>query len=224
MQSPDSMEDASAPIFAEGLLDPESPEKPDTGRVTGGDKTEQEKATADAKLQDKLKKEFKESFNQYIRQSASIKWSQVPGVQVPASRQLIWKDLWEADMGYVLRHYFLKDDEDGTKYGYLPKMAMASKGMMCALMASSFCERINSCAGTVVDEMNSSLSVDEIDKLTVLRMNKEFMEFMRKEYPEVMTLSTSHRAYGTVVTMDQTREDKVESEGIEVQPNEIDMG
>ena len=32
------------------------------------------------------------------------------------------------------------------------------------------------------------------------------------------------RAYGTVVTMDQTKEDKVESEGIEVQPNEIDMG
>ena len=103
-------------------------------------------------------------------------------------------------------------------------MIMASKGMMCALMASSFCERINSCAVEVVDERNTLLSQDEIDKVTVLRMNKEFMEFMRKEYPEVMTLSTSHRAYGTVVTMDQTKEDKVESEGIEVQPNEIDMG
>ena len=40
---------------------------------------------------------------------------------------------------------------------------------------------VNSCAGMVVDMINSTLSVDEIDKLTVLRMNKEFMEFMRKE-------------------------------------------
>ena len=54
------------------------------------------------------------------------------------------------------------------------------------------CERVNSCAGEVVDERNSLLSVDEIDKVTVLRMNKEFMEFMRREYPEVATLKTSH--------------------------------
>ena len=54
---------------------------------------------------------------------------------------------------------------------------------------------VNSCAGMVVDMINSTLSVDEIDKLTVLRMNKEFMEFMRKEYPEVVTLKTSHRSY-----------------------------
>ena len=54
-------------------------------------------------------------------------------------------------------------------------------------------------------------------------MNKEFMEFMRKEYPEVMTLKTSHRSYGTVVTMDMTKEDNVESEGIDDQPKEIYM-
>ena len=102
-------------------------------------------------------------------------------------------------------------------------MALSSKGMMCALMASIFCERINSCAVEVVDERNTLLSQDEIDKVTVLRMNKEFMEFMRKEYPEVMTLKTSHRSYGTVVTMDMAKEDNVESEGIDDQPKDIDM-
>ena len=171
-----------------------------------------------------LKKEFTKSFNAYIKQSSKIEWEKVPGVTKPTSRQLIWKDLWQADMGYVLREYFFKDDQDGTKYGYLPKMAMASKGMMCAAMAASFCERVNSCAGEVVDERNSLLSVDEIDKVTVLRMNKEFMEFMRREYPEVATLKTSHGKYGTVVTMAHAEEDKVDGQGIEAQPNDVDMG
>ena len=171
-----------------------------------------------------LKKEFTKSFNAYIKQSSKIEWEKVPGATKPTSRQFIWKDLWQADMGYVLREYFFKDDQDGTKYGYLPKMAMASKGMMCAAMAASFCERVNSCAGEVVDERNSLLSVDEIDKVTVLRMNKEFMEFMRREYPEVATLKTSHGKYGTVVTMAHAEEDKVDGQGIEAQPNDVDMG
>lgn len=76
----------------------------------------------------------------------------------------------------------------------------------------------------MVDERNSLLSVDEIDKVTVLRMNEEFMEFMRREYPEVVTLKTSHGKYGTVVTMDHAEEDKVDGQGVEAQPNEVDMG
>ena len=67
----------------------------------------------------------------------------------------------------------------------------------------------------MVDERNSLLSVDEIDKVTVLRMNEEFMEFMRREYPEVVTLKTSHGKYGTVVTMDHAEEDKVDGEGVD---------
>ena len=184
---------------------------------------EQRKAKENAELKDALKKEFIKSFNAYIKTSLKIEWEKVPGVTKPTSRQLIWKDLWQADMGYVLREYFFKEDQDGTKYGYLPKMAMASKGMMCAAMAASFCERVNSCAGEVVDERNSLLSVDEIDKVTVLRMNKEFMEFMRREYPEVATLKTSHGKYGTVVTMAHAEEDKVDGQGIEAQPNDVDM-
>ena len=173
VHSPGSMheeEDAAAPIFAEGLLSPESPEKSHGVPARATLSREQAKAKADDDLKDKLKKEFNKSFNEYIKQSAKIKWSEVPGVQVPTLRKLMWKDLWEADMGYVLGHFFLKDDPEGTKYGYLLKMAIASKGMMCALMASSFCERINSCAVEVVDDRNTLLSQDEIDKVTVLRI------------------------------------------------------
>jgi len=100
-------------------------------------------------------------------------------------------------------------------------MAMASKGMMCQVMAASFCESVNSCAGFVVDERNSSLGVDQIDKMTVLSMNMEFMEFMRREYPEVVTKGTSHGKYGTVVTMAHAKEDRVGGEGIDDQPNEL---
>ena len=33
---------------------------------------------------------------------------------------------------------------DGTNFGYPPKMATTSKGSISSLLASSFCERINS--------------------------------------------------------------------------------
>ena len=68
------------------------------------------------------------------------------------------------------------------------------------------------------------LGVDQIDKMTVLSMNKEFMEFMRREYPEVVVKDTSHGKYGTVVTMAHVKEDMVDGEGIDDQPNEVDMG
>ena len=91
---------------------------------------------------------------------------------------MIWKDLWSADMSFVMKKFFLDDKECADKYGHLPKMAMASKGMMGSVMASSFCERINSCANVVCTKNNSLLSDDEIDKVVTLRMNRDFMEFM----------------------------------------------
>ena len=44
---------------------------------------------------------------------------------------------------------------------------------------------------------------------------------MRRECPEVMT--STHGKYGTVVTMTHVQEDVVDGEGIEDQPNEVDM-
>ena len=76
-------------------------------------------------------------------------------------RELIWKDLWTADMAFVMKKYFFKPEYSASKFGHLPKMALASKGMMASLMASSFCERINSCANIVVTKDNSLLSDEE---------------------------------------------------------------
>ena len=110
-------------------------------------------------------------------------------------------------------------DVDGSKFGHLPKMALASKGMMGVLMAASFCERINSCANLVVTEGNSVLSTDEIDKCVVLRMNKVFMEFMRKNYSEV--LQSSHAKHGSVV---RVQDCLLEEQKKDDQPASIDMG
>ena len=67
-------------------------------------------------------------------------------------------------------------------YGYLPNMALGSKGTIGGLLASSFCERINSAANLVVTNGNSLLGTDEINMLVTLRMNRDFMQFMKRLY------------------------------------------
>ena len=91
-------------------------------------------------------------------------------------------------MGVIMRQ--TKDeDNQGTLYGFLPKMAMSSEGGIRSLMASSFYERINSCANLVLTEGNTWLSDEEMGKLVMLRMNKRFMAFMMKYLLPVTTLS-----------------------------------
>ena len=132
---------------------------------------------------------------------ATSDWKTVPGVKVPPDRELIWKDLWTADMAFVMMKYFFKPEDSASKFGHLPKMALASKGMMASLMASSFCGRINSCANIVVTKDNSLHCDEEIDKVVTLRMNRDFMEYMRICYPEV--IKSVHPKYGTVIMADE---------------------
>ncbi len=66
-----------------------------------------------------------------------------------------------------------------TQFGYLPRMALANIRVM---NAESFCERILSCASLVVTDLHTSLDHDEVRMLTMLRMNKSLMEYMREEY------------------------------------------
>mmetsp|Transcript_28404 Transcript_28404/g.41868 ORF Transcript_28404/g.41868 Transcript_28404/m.41868 type:complete len:98 (-) Transcript_28404:298-591(-) len=61
-------------------------------------------------------------------------------------------------------------------------MLLGSKGTIGALLASSFCERINSAANLVVTTGNSLLGTDEINMLVTLRMNRGFMQFMKRHY------------------------------------------
>ena len=61
-------------------------------------------------------------------------------------------------------------------------MVSCSKGQIGALNAESLCERVISAANLVVDEGNTLLSDKHVTMLTVLRMSRDFMEYMRANY------------------------------------------
>ena len=64
-------------------------------------------------------------------------------------------------------------------------MATCSKGSIGSLLGSTFCERISSCANQVLTLGNTFLGDGEMEKLVICRMNRNFMIFMRKKYPQV---------------------------------------
>ena len=93
-------------------------------------------------------------------------------------------DLLEADVLMLFRQV-LREEESLVKvggqsqFGYLPTMTLVNIGVM---NTESFCERILSCASLVVTDLHTSLDHEEVRMLTMLRMNKSLMEYMRKEY------------------------------------------
>ena len=70
-------------------------------------------------------------------------------------------------------------------YGYLPEMASCSEGEVGCLNAKGFSERILSHANDVMDKGNTLLGDEELEMLTVLRVNRKFMEFMRANYNHI---------------------------------------
>ena len=59
-------------------------------------------------------------------------------------------------------------------------------GQLGALNAESFCERCLSCANLVVTDGNTLLLDDEVSMLVELRMNVDFVEFMRQHYAHLI--------------------------------------
>jgi hypothetical protein len=97
-----------------------------------------------------------------------------------------------------------------AKFGYLPMMAVATLG---ALNAESFCERVLSCVKLVVSDLHVRLKAEEIHMLVMLRMNREFMEYMRSTFPdtplsEFKAADTYVRARGGLETLDDDEEDE----------------
>ena len=81
------------------------------------------------------------------------------------------------------------------------------------LNTESFCECVLSCVKLVVSDLHVSLKADEIRMLVMLRMNHEFMEYMRVSYPdtplsEFKTADTYVRAHGGVDDLDDDEDDE----------------
>ena len=122
-------------------------------------------------------------------------------------------DLLHADMFKVLSDMFRSESlriqqDKSAKFGYLPMMAVATLG---ALNAESFCERVLSCVKLVVSDLHVSLKAEEIRML--LRMNHEFMEYMRSSYPdtplsEFRAVDTYVRAHGGVEALEDDQDDE----------------
>lgn len=74
---------------------------------------------------------------------------------------------------------------DSGKCGLLPLMAVASPYTIGALNAESFSERVISAANLIMDEGNTALSDDELEMMVILRIDREFMKFMRSKYAHV---------------------------------------
>jgi hypothetical protein len=91
------------------------------------------------------------------------------------------EDLMSLDMGMLYRQVASMDAGKGA-FGWIPTMASSSVGQLGALSAESYCERILSCANNVLTKGNTLLSDAELEMVVVLRMNREFMQFMREHY------------------------------------------
>ena len=87
-------------------------------------------------------------------------------------------ELFDLDIGPICRKIEV-DDATKRHMGYLPQMA---KCVLGALNAERFCERMLRCSGTVLNEGDTLLKPKTTEKLTILRMNRDFMSFMYENY------------------------------------------
>lgn len=90
-------------------------------------------------------------------------------------------NLMELPMGTLYKK-LQQTDPHRLAYGWLPRMALCSRGQLGTLLAESFCERILSQANLVLTEGNTLLSHEELEMVVILRMNKKFMNYMREHY------------------------------------------
>ena len=97
------------------------------------------------------------------------------------------------DIGKVYRQIEAMDTAR-VQFGWIPTMASSSVGQIGALSAESYCERILSCANNVITKGNTLLGDEELEMIVVLRMNREFMQFMRTHYSAI-----AKQAFGQTV-------------------------
>ena len=152
---------------------------------------------------DELRKEFKTCFKRWRKACVAIDWKgHFPDLTLSNKKMGVHSDndlmqMWKLDMGRVL-NALIASDPTKEKFGHLPQMATMSRGSIGALLASSFCERINSAANIVLHEGNLKLSEEETNMLTTLRMNRPFVDYMRKKYPRLTLASLEEDTHSPI--------------------------
>ena len=77
-----------------------------------------------------------------------------------------------------------KKMESQPEFGLLPIMARSSRASIAALPAESFCERVISAGNLVLTKENLRLDPTRTEKMTILRINRKFMAYMRRMFPK----------------------------------------
>jgi len=68
---------------------------------------------------------------------------------------------------------------------FIKSVIPVSRGQIGVLCAKSFCERIFLEANDVCHDRNTLLDTEEINMLVVLRINRQFIHYMREIYPKL---------------------------------------
>lgn len=118
------------------------------------------------------------------------------------SKQIRWKDLFKGELKHVeseedvdaiddlmeldvLHNVYEKIIADkvlSAGVGKLPLLALCYIGNN---LASSYCERVNSCAKLIMTHDRTVLNDAHLEKVCWLRMNRTFMTFMKVKYADV---------------------------------------
>ena len=134
---------------------------------------------------ERLEGEFRGVFSRYIAACKKVVWHKEfpdPKLGIPSEGVDPIKHLREVPLGKLFKQW-IATDVRRTKFGYLPYMATHSRASVGSLLASSYCERVNSASKIIFNKSNASLSPDEMGMLSTLRMNQEFMKYMRTHFP-----------------------------------------
>ena len=113
--------------------------------------------------------------------SAQVGLNEAPAPQYDLMADLLHDDMFKVLSDMLRSGTLWIQQGKSAKFGYLLMMAVATLG---ALNAESFCERVLSCVNLVVSDLHVRLKAEEIRMLVMLRMNREFMKYMRASYPD----------------------------------------
>jgi hypothetical protein len=142
--------------------------------------------------------------------TAEVALNEPPPVQYDVMTDLLHTNMFKV-YSDMLRSESLRMQKDKSgKFGYLSMMEVATLG---SLTTESFCDRVLSCVKLVVSDLHVCLKAEEIRMLVMLRMNREFMEYMRATYPdtplsEVKAADTYVRDRGGVESLDDDEDDQ----------------
>ena len=95
----------------------------------------------------------------------------------------LFGDLMKVNMKPLMDWIVKRNSDTNGSLGYLPAMCRNSACQLGALNSQSFVERMNSAANLIVTKKRTNLADELIDKLVVIRMNRNFMMHCRQNKP-----------------------------------------